>query len=214
MKAENVKGDCFNCESADLQPATIQLAGTVKDQQFKVSMRGLRCPNCGYETIEGSDTPVFRKLLSEEYKRANNLLTAAELIKFRSLLEMNQDKFAEFADVGLASLKRWELGKIQERASDDRIRERVRSRLANSEQLAFYASTSTVVAQRYQLASATFVVGFQSAPSKEIVKYIDNAAQLCLHCKQTAKIIDPFVDTPSTTVPAHLASLLLRRSHV
>lgn len=217
MKAEKeiVKGDCFNCESADLQPANIELAGKVKDQQFRVAMRGLRCPNCGYETIEGSDTPQFRKLLSEEYKKANKLLTAAELVELRSQLKMNQDQFAEFAGVGLASLKRWELGKIQERASDDRIRQRVRARFPNSERVAFYSLVNTVVGKGYDLLSSTLVIACQSRPTTpDIRRYIDNVAELCPHCKETAKIVDPFLYHPSTTVPAHLASLFLGRSHV
>jgi putative zinc finger/helix-turn-helix YgiT family protein len=216
MKAEKkeIKGDCFNCEKADLQPADINLTGTIKDQNFKVGMRGLRCPNCGYETIEGAATPLFRKLLSEEYKKANHLLTSAELITLRSQFEMNQEQFAVFSGVGPASLKRWELGKIQERASDDRIRQAVRARLAKIAAISFFSSANTAIINGYTVSSATFVKAFQSSPSEEVGRYIEAAAHLCPRCKQTAKIQETINEHPATTISPYLASLILGRSNL
>jgi hypothetical protein len=68
---QDAKGDCFQCEQADLKPSSVSLTGLVNGEPYTVQINGLRCPNCDYQTIEGSDTPHFRKLLTEEYKRTH-----------------------------------------------------------------------------------------------------------------------------------------------
>src|SRR5262249_34973299 len=82
------------------------------------------CPKCGYQTIAGSDMPEFGRLLADQYRKKYGLLTSDEIRERRKRLEMNQEQFADWLGVGIASVKRWEMGKIQDKRSDALIRER------------------------------------------------------------------------------------------
>src|SRR4051794_39628181 len=104
MKA-NRNGDCFQCEVADLQPAEISVTGTVNDKPYTVKMQGLRCPNCGFQTIEGAPAMTeFRKLVADEHRRAIGYVTGAEMVAHRAARGLTQEAFAnEEPKVGLAS---------------------------------------------------------------------------------------------------------------
>src|ERR1700739_1172276 len=110
---KNENGDCFNCGKANLQPRQIQVTGTVREEEYTVNMRGLKCPNCGYQTVEGSDLQEYGRLLADRYRSTHGLLTSDEIRARRKQLGMSQEAFAKYLEVGVASVKRWELGKIQ-----------------------------------------------------------------------------------------------------
>lgn len=112
---------CFECGIADLQAGTVSLTGTVRGQEYTVKMKGLLCPKCGYKTIEGSDMQEFGRLLADKYRAAHGLLTSAEIRAQRKNKLMSQEEFARYLGVGVASVKRWEMGKIQDKDSNDRI---------------------------------------------------------------------------------------------
>lgn len=82
---------------------------------------GLKCPICGYETIEGARMAEFRRLVADEYRKEHGLLTSTQIRSLRKSLGMNQEEFAGHLGVGIASVKRWEMGKIQDRRSNDCI---------------------------------------------------------------------------------------------
>jgi putative zinc finger/helix-turn-helix YgiT family protein len=126
MRAET-KGNCFECGIADLVPATIEVKGTVRGEDYNVSMRGLKCPNCGFQTIEGRDMPEYGRLLADKYRSAHNLLTSDEIIALRHGFGESQQAFADRIGVGIASIKRWELGKIQDGRYDELIREKTKT---------------------------------------------------------------------------------------
>jgi putative zinc finger/helix-turn-helix YgiT family protein len=85
-------------------------------------MIGLKCPDCGFQTIDSEQSSEFTKLVSDAYRRANGLLTSAEIVAARTRLGMSQQQFAEHLGTGPASVKRWEVGKVQERSMDELIR--------------------------------------------------------------------------------------------
>jgi DNA-binding XRE family transcriptional regulator len=66
----------------------------------------------------------LRKKTVDEYRSNHHLLTSAEIIARRTALGMSQQAFADFIDVGVASVKRWESGFVQEPIYDKRIREK------------------------------------------------------------------------------------------
>ncbi|MBZ5591263.1 MAG: type II toxin-antitoxin system MqsA family antitoxin [Acidobacteriia bacterium] len=113
---------CIQCGRADLETRTIQLAGKVRDRDYTVEMRGLQCPRCGYKTIEGSDMPEFGRLLADQYRAEHGLLTSEELRARRKRLGLSQREFALHVGVGLATIKRAEMGKIQDGRTDEAIR--------------------------------------------------------------------------------------------
>ena len=119
---------CIQCGEADLLPKKVQLPGTIRGETYEVEMSGLECPNCGYKTIEGSAMPEYGRLLADKYRANHRLLTSDEIRRRRRRLGMSQQEFAEHLDVGLASVKRWEMGKIQEPRHNERIIEKTEPR--------------------------------------------------------------------------------------
>jgi putative zinc finger/helix-turn-helix YgiT family protein len=114
---------CVKCGTADLaEDRTIELTGSVRDEEYTISMRGMVCPNCHFQTIDGRQMPEYSRLLADKYRAAHGLLSSDEIRTRRERLQMSQAKFAEYLDVGIASVKRWEMGKIQESAMDQLIR--------------------------------------------------------------------------------------------
>jgi putative zinc finger/helix-turn-helix YgiT family protein len=117
---------CIQCGEADLEPKTIQLPGTVRGEGFTVEMEGLECPRCGYKTIEGSKMPEYGRLLADKYRASHGLLTSDEIRQRRKRLGLTQEQFAAYLEVGIASVKRWEMGKIQDPRHNQLIIERTR----------------------------------------------------------------------------------------
>jgi len=95
------------------------LAGEVRGEHYSISTSGLICPNCGFVTIEGAQMPEFRRLLADEYRKNHGLLTSTEIRGIRDRLGMSQEAFAKHVGVGVASIKRWEWGKIQDAHHND-----------------------------------------------------------------------------------------------
>jgi putative zinc finger/helix-turn-helix YgiT family protein len=114
----------FNCDEADLETKLMELAGQVRGESYTVQTAGLECPSCGYKTIDGPESTEFARKLADAYRSAHGLLTSEQIRGQRERLGMSQQEFAEFLPAGIAAVKRWEMGKIQERRFDDLIRQR------------------------------------------------------------------------------------------
>jgi len=119
---------CVQCERAELQQVSVDLPGKVRGENYTVRMEGLACPRCGYKTIEGPRMPEYGRLLADKYRANHGLLTSGEIRARRSSLGMSQQQFADHLGVGVASVKRWEMGKIQDERNNDRIIERTEER--------------------------------------------------------------------------------------
>ncbi len=114
--------NCIQCGRANLESKKATLPGKIKGERFEVSMSGLVCPRCGYTTVEGRDMAEYMRLVADAYRSKHGLLTSDEIRERRKALGMNQNQFAKHLGVGVASVKRWELGKVQDRSSDKLIR--------------------------------------------------------------------------------------------
>jgi len=64
----------------------------------------------------------LRRAASDKYREDHNLLTSHQLIEHRERLGMSQLHFANYLNVGEASIKRWETYFIQEASHNDHIR--------------------------------------------------------------------------------------------
>ena len=98
------------------------MPGESKGETFAVSIPTLVCSSCGFATIDGPDMPEFMRRLGDAYRTEHGLLTSDEIRQRRQRLSMSQADFAEYLRVGVASLKRWEMGKVQDESSDELIR--------------------------------------------------------------------------------------------
>jgi putative zinc finger/helix-turn-helix YgiT family protein len=113
---------CFNCGLETLSTGAVDLTGERNGQRFNVRMTGLKCGNCGFQTVDADQGSEFTRVVSDAYRAANGLLTSAEIVSARTQLGMSQQQFAEHLGTGAASVKRWEIGKIQDRSMDELIR--------------------------------------------------------------------------------------------
>ena len=113
--------ECISCGQAELQYKTVELTGEVRGETFTVEMPGLECPACGYKTIEGPDSAEYERLLADKYRAAHGLLTSEEIRSRRNKLGISQEEFAHYVGVGVASIKRWEWGRIQDEQSNTKL---------------------------------------------------------------------------------------------
>jgi putative zinc finger/helix-turn-helix YgiT family protein len=100
----------------------IRVEGSRHGETFTVETDGLKCDHCGFETIDSEQSAEFTRLVSDEYRKCHDLLTGSEIRARRTQLGMTQQRFSEYLGTGIASVKRWESGQIQDKAMDELIR--------------------------------------------------------------------------------------------
>jgi len=206
---------CIKCGVADLEPQQhVQLSGVVRGETFTVTMPGLICPKCGYKTIEGSDMPAYGRLLADKYRAAHGLLTSVDIRDRRNQLEMNQEEFAKYIGVGIASIKRWEMGKIQDPRSNQLIIEKT-DIPATSVQPYILTPLGCNSTFRYSLNNTTVAYGalsdFDISSAAEIEWHFADdikSSFRCGHCKQTGfSSVILIASGDHQTVPAYIAEL-------
>jgi putative zinc finger/helix-turn-helix YgiT family protein len=128
------ESQCFDCHSGTLVPGMVDLVGYRDHEEFTVRVHGLACTTCGFKTLDNAQSGEFTKAISDAFRSAHGFLTGAEIKERRSKwLQMSQRQFADhLGGVGLASVKRWELGQIQDRAMDELIRLKTDPRAARN----------------------------------------------------------------------------------
>ena len=105
---------CPECEKRDLETHIVELSGKTHDEEFVINTAALVCPNCGFKTIPKELMGQFGLRISDAYREKHGLLTSSEIKDKRLNLGMSQSQFASYLGVGIASVKRWELGQIQD----------------------------------------------------------------------------------------------------
>ncbi len=109
-------------DGSRMMPRTGDRTVMVKGVEVTYKPTHLLCPVCGIE----ADTPELavknQKSLADAYRKNVGLLTSSEIVEARKRRGWSQEDLAREARVGVASVKRWELGGIQSRANDDALR--------------------------------------------------------------------------------------------
>ncbi|MGE5646169.1 MAG: type II TA system antitoxin MqsA family protein [Acidobacteriota bacterium] len=113
--------NCFVCDDGTLTTRLADVEGEIKGEKYRVHVSALVCDKCGHVAMEGSDASEFMRRLADAYRRAHNLLTSEEIRRIRG--GMSQQRFAKALGVGVASVKRWELGLVQEERNNALILE-------------------------------------------------------------------------------------------
>lgn len=214
---------CLNCDQADLESNIVQLTGRVRGEDYVVEMLGLKCPHCGYQTVDGTAMPEYGRLLADKYRTSHGLLTSDDIRTRRERLGMSQQAFADYLGVGVASVKRWEMGKIQDARNNALIVEKTTQPVLGSVHV--YALDSAAPGSTMQfLGSGTSIVySVTVQPGAEpnlLDQYFNNAMKepiYCSQCKQTGWT-SVVLDLPNhQTVPPHIAAFFNRqeerRSH-
>jgi putative zinc finger/helix-turn-helix YgiT family protein len=113
--------NCIQC-SHELKEQLASFEGQYAGETFVVRVPGLVCEECGYQTLHAKQVDAYQSALADKYREKHKLLTGAQIRKLRAQRGMNQEQFAAYLNVGPASVKRWELGKVQDASMDELIR--------------------------------------------------------------------------------------------
>lgn len=89
-----------------------------RGKRLKVRVRHFVCPECGIEVDDLDLAAANQKALSNAYRNAVKLLTGEQIVQGRKKLKWTQEELAKAANVGIASIKRWETGQVQTKVMD------------------------------------------------------------------------------------------------
>jgi putative zinc finger/helix-turn-helix YgiT family protein len=113
---------CFKCAKGKLTRQTADIAGEVRGEKITVRCECTMCNRCGFQVLSEEQSNDYTVASSDAYREKHGLLTSKELKDIRRRLRLSQQEFATFLKVGVASVKRWEAGLIQDEALDLLIR--------------------------------------------------------------------------------------------
>jgi len=113
---------CPICNGSDFEVKSHKFTPKVKNQLIEVALPCPVCKNCNTPLLDTQHVNHLRRLASDQYRKKHNLYTSKEIIQFRDGLEMSQLQFANYLNVGEASIKRWESYYIQDSSQNDHMR--------------------------------------------------------------------------------------------
>ena len=101
---------------------TADITGEVRGEKITVRCECTMCNRCGFQVLSQEQSNHYTVASADAYREKHGLLTSTELKGTRQRLKLSQQGFAAFLKVGVASVKRWEAGLIQDEALDQLIR--------------------------------------------------------------------------------------------
>ena len=113
---------CFQCGKGQLVSKSTEIAGKVRGETLTVRSEAAVCNMCGFQVLSKAQSSAYGIAVADAYRERHGLLTSKELKTIRKRLAMSQRDFAVFLGVGVASVKRWDAGLIQDEAMDRLVR--------------------------------------------------------------------------------------------
>jgi putative zinc finger/helix-turn-helix YgiT family protein len=95
---------------------------TFRGRPVKYRPEHFVCRSCGLVADDWKLAASNQKALADAYRRTVGLLSGEEIVEGRKKLGWNQEQLAKAANVGIASVKRWEVGLIQTKSMDTILR--------------------------------------------------------------------------------------------
>lgn len=119
-----------NCPSCGADPDRWQVVNRPINQEFRgesfaISGRVFTCADCGFESMVPSEQDALVHATWNAYRQRHGFLAPDTIIRFRKELGLTQESFANYLGVGVASVKRWEKGLVQDKAMDELIRSKM-----------------------------------------------------------------------------------------
>jgi putative zinc finger/helix-turn-helix YgiT family protein len=148
------------------------VAATVKGEQFQVACKAMVCNRCGFQVLDANQSDEYSIASADAYRTRHGLLTTTEIRRYRRNLKMSQEEFAKYLRVGVASVKRWELGQIQDDAMDELIRvkcdrQHCKSTLAQLDDMAEEATTKAFLIGHVMVMPGTYRGYYEKDTSSE-----------------------------------------------
>lgn len=94
----------------------------LRDIPVSVKVEEYLCEICGFEAGTPEQTTIIKRKLCDAYREKVGLLSGEQIRRLRSKLNLSQKALAESLGVGIASVKRWETGSIQNVSMDKSLR--------------------------------------------------------------------------------------------
>jgi putative zinc finger/helix-turn-helix YgiT family protein len=113
---------CPESGEGTLKEGILNIQAQVRGEQVPIQFPGAECPMCGFQEIDSAQMAAYGLATADAYRAKHGLLTSDELRSRRRRLGMSQVEFANHTKASLPSIKRWELGAIQDEAMDELIR--------------------------------------------------------------------------------------------
>ena len=124
------------------------MKGAYGGKTFTVKTPAVVCPRCGFSTVDAPHLDEYYRAVADAFRATQGRLTSAQLVGARKRLRMSQRAFARYLGVGEASIKRWETGKVQDRAMDELIRLKTHPSYAASSQKDLHSLVSDAASGR------------------------------------------------------------------
>ena len=113
---------CLNCEGEKFEEKKLRFTPEIKGEEVEVVVPAYVCVNCNTPLMDDHQMNQLRRSAADKYRSLHKLLTSEEIVKFRGMLGMSQTAFANYLNVGEASIKRWETYYVQDPVQDEHIR--------------------------------------------------------------------------------------------
>lgn len=158
---------CLQCKNETFRECMTDTAQVFRDENFTVKAPAMACKQCGWLTMTDAQADLLSLKVAEAYRKKHELLTSADIIETRNRFGLSQKAFAQRLSVGVASLKRWETGFVQEKSSDTLIRMKVNQMMEAS---GFRPALAEWFAEQSMPTAVTLSgVGLQLSPKTEPV---------------------------------------------
>ena len=113
---------CFECGEGRMIRKLTDIEHEIRGTKFTVRDLAQECDHCHIQFIPPARIAEHGRMTDEAYRAAAGLLTADQIRQAREKLGMSQRVFADYLGVGEASLKRWEIGSLPDKSSNELIR--------------------------------------------------------------------------------------------
>jgi putative zinc finger/helix-turn-helix YgiT family protein len=116
---------CLRCKNDEFVESVVDTPQEFRGDSFTVKVPAMSCTQCGWQTMTDAQADKLSLTVADAYRKKHDLLASDEIRQARQRFGLSQQVFAQRLSVGVASLKRWETGFVQEKSSDDLIRLKV-----------------------------------------------------------------------------------------
>jgi len=114
---------CLRCDSEDfVETPTAVIEQEFRGEMFRVQTTAQTCTMCGWVSVTPAQADELRRRTADAYRKRHGLLTSEEIRAMRRAMGKSQREFAQFLNVGEASVKRWETWQVQDKSNDQLIR--------------------------------------------------------------------------------------------
>src|SRR3989344_1030621 len=105
---------CLQCRNVKFEKKKMRFSPEIKGEVIEVIAEAFVCLKCATPFMDAEQMNGLRKIAADFYRQKYGMLTSSDILHFREHLKMSQTEFANYLNVGEASIKRWETYYVQD----------------------------------------------------------------------------------------------------